>query len=547
MTSCFNKARVARRPSWPRWRVAAAFGAALSVGGCLETENFTAAPMGGYIDLSADKRKTTLFAATPLDLNTAEVALSGAKRARPTKHVTWLRYGGCVTRGRGRRCYGARVDLTIAAAGSASLGATADGAIELSVPLTYDIKARGLRRARQVRDRVTGVVTARIAFPIIVDGSLAPTLGAPGRVHFEGQAPKVFGRVFDLSGWARAWANQSMRSARTVLTQMLQDAPLKTATERVWVRLQKPVQLTSTANSDQALKRWLIARPIAVVGAGVSVRDGKLYLRSAVEADVHLSSELVHVDDAATAVRALSARDIKFEQDASTETELSLVVSLPVTKLRDDIAKAYAPDTEITSRASVTQPEYRFRLGAAVVSPAQRFFAISIPAEIRAPVRFAGRTGVINLVGRPRLDAKTMTLTVSRVSFPVIADPSKTAPDPSLAFSAAPFAQQLDGLSPIDLSESLTRVTPKIATLFNADTLAIQSGPADGGLRMSSRFMLTLSDAVVPSPKGIDVAARLSGDLMFVYAPKSQQTARRSEPTRANGDIVESVRSLSSE
>ncbi|MEO1694862.1 MAG: hypothetical protein AAFR55_06455, partial [Pseudomonadota bacterium] len=536
-----------------------------TLGGCLQTEQFTPRAIVGAVDLEATTERTVIHAAVPVDLRSVATGFDAAVLAPASKYVTWLRYGGCIGAKRTRRCYGARLTIRLAVAGEATVTASPTGAVAVSVPLSYDLSARGLRRARSKRDRAQGTLTARVDLPITIGADLKPVLSAPGRLTLDGATPEIFGKPFNLTPWTAGMSKRIAASARRAVAPALEAAPLKQATAEVWARLHRPLLLTGRPTTraprdrtpvaarqplptgdapaptaspvgDDAVRtpietqppmqRALIATPRRVVGADAATHDGTLYLRAAIETGAVLKRTFndAGVDaNAETVVRALDDDLIAFADAPVSKTTMTVVASLPITALRDHIATAFVDPDTVASRAAPTAPRFEMEVGAPIVRPAHRLFAIELPAKIITPVRLAGRSGVINLVGRPRLDIARRTLELTGVSFPVITDTRARRPDPAIALTEQAFAARLAKLPPVRLDNALSVLEERVKSLFGDatwDAHGDMRGPRGGRtLRLVSDIAVALDANAVPSVAGIDVSATVTGAVMLVLQP----------------------------
>ncbi|MEO0799380.1 MAG: DUF4403 family protein [Pseudomonadota bacterium] len=491
--------------------------AALATAGCEPAANFTTAPMLGYVDPSARARTTVIHAAVPLDpmalslAGVASVPASTPTRRRRNAFVTWLRYGGCVARGKSRRCFGARVDGRLKRAGAPKISVSATGAVEVAIPVAFRLSARGLRRGRADRSAASGQTAIVVAFPIEIGRDLSPKLGARGAPKIQGSDTTLYGRAFDMGPHVGKWVGTQLPEIKTQLEEALGRLPIADATRKVWAQLQRP---TPFGLGD---KRWLTATPIRVIGADVMKRDAEIYFRTAIEADIRVMTGSMPEPGP---IQVLTPELIKLtsaDSPTPNQTNVPVAIGLPMDGLKHNLAKAFPDGTKIVSqRDSVTAP-FALRLDGIHVNAAQRFVAISFDAEVLSPKRFAGRTGRINLVARPELDPASGTLKLTGVSFPVISAPTASRPDPEIKLSASPFAERIGQLGTLAFKTRVDQLRAQIATLFKGDVTP--------ELRFVSALRPKRFDTVVLSPDGLDLGVELEGALMMVYRPTIQQSA----------------------
>jgi hypothetical protein len=531
---------------WFRGRaVVSAALAALGVAACDGDVHLTRAPIFGADAPAATTRVTEIGVAAPIDVEALGSQLRETMSARPVQARRWLRRAGCF--GAPRRCFGARVDVTLSTKGAVQLRPRADGTVDVRLPVDYRLEGRGLRVGRSQRDVRTGTVVVSRQFALSLSPNLTPSVRAVSDVRIEGETAAVFETTLDLSRHLRRH-KQRLRSGSVAaaVEKSVRAGQLDEAVTRGWAVLQKPLTVPArsdaetVADAGDSAGYWLVAEPIRVGKPGFAATpDGRVAARAVIRAKVLVGDgEAPDVSFAQPLLARFIARSTK-DEDAPRDakpfsTELSFRSEVAVADLSARLADALATQSEFAMRDTPTSPRVVVRLAAPEVRPARRFLALSFDAEVVSPVRYSGMSGRLHLVGRPTVDAGGAMLRLSGLSFPVIGQPDAVRPRIQPPLSAGPLVERFAPAMSIPLPDVQS------GALRAAKRLLSVEGVADFDL--AGEFDRITVDGALPSTRGVRLATVVGGQLWLIYRPNQQQAVARRNVLSSG--LVDEIRAL---
>lgn len=517
-----------------------AVAAALMVGACERQMHLSPAPIFGAAETVGERpRETSIAVRVPLDETALELELRQATRQRPVRVVRWLRRAGCQSNG--RRCFAARIDGQLVVGEDIALQSGPDGRLRVSVPISYTLRARGLRHGRGRRERKRGVARAQMTFAVALSSNMTARITPTGvMAQLDGLVP-VFDAQLDLSKSSEKLRRRLRARIIPVVREAVLRASLADGLTESWAALQRPILLNP--GKTNAGPSWMVGEPFRLNRVGFSGGGNEpLALDADLAVRLRLGGGAAPTTDY---VQPLLGKHLSHQSKSPSDeqlddksvwgrTTITMATSVPLNPLAARVADSIGDGLTVIMRRSVTSPEVQLAISKPALRPARRFLAISLDAKVLSPPRLAKYSGKVHLVGRPIFDRATETVRLQGLSFPVIAQSDARRPTSEIPLEASSLVERLAPLLSVGLKGARQATLEGARDLFRVHVTE--------ALSVSATFSDAEIVSVSPSQDGLDVATSVQGRLVLTYRGDRQQAALR-QGVMSSG-LVDQIRSV---
>ena len=511
---------------------------AVLVAGCKQEVQFTKAPPFGPSPPATVRRDlTTIQIGLPVDL-TAAVEL--ADKALPEslgKIVDWIDDAACDRRTRAIECNGVRVDIEVQRNGSVTLALADDGRLAITVPLKYDLTARGLGWASYIRERKSGVITATIPIDVALNAAFEPDARLKEPVTLsERTVPALKGKIA-MARHLDARLKKPLAPVLEAIRLGMGAKDMRATTERAWRALYTPMEL------NREPQTWLRIEPERIGHAGFVMDGDRLLYQLGIGARVSVANgqrpapllprRLPELTPNSGALAAPAAKRAPEGRVVDTRTQMHLPVVMSLTPMLAAVRDAF-PGSEVhkTGPGTETAP-----IGVKVrhlsFFPSKGDLGIEMQLDVVEPSRWVGLIGTAHFVGRPVVRANGI-LELEAVQLPdhkARAKGAKGAPraaEPSNVprIGPEPFDGRIARSARMDLRNAIRDVLPHANGLFDQSL--------GDGFVLRGRFDEVTVAGVEPVRDGIEITFKLGGSLNLRYEPTSALAApiQPETPTR---------------
>ncbi len=501
---------------------------AASLAACKQEIQFTRTPFAGVVEQDQRAGETTLFFGIPIEMTSVVAVAEASLASQIARSREFIDDIACDKRKSAFvECNGAIVTAELTRTGA--ITASADGSrLQVTIPVTYDINARGHGWASYLTDRKTGITSVSVPF----DVSLSTTFGLDVRlagdlVWADKGVPVLKGKV-PLSRMADGKIKAQIKGIAEELRKTLAAQPIRDSADRAWRALHAPIELT------RGPSLWLRSQPERIYSGGFAMVDGVMQYRLGFDAKVS-----VHRGErpAPLFVKALPGplRQPPGKQDAAKpetgQTVLRLPYDVGALALQQTIAMAFPKSDVIETRADAKSAPIKVRVTSASTFPARDRLALELNLDVVEPSRLLGMGGKAYLIGKPVFDPATGILEVREITFPGAPQKGGKAPEGVLRIGEEPFAGRFAAAARLDIGKVIEGMQPRINAMLNQ--------PLDETMELSGAFASMQVVGVDPIKDGFRLLLELKGTLSIIPRAGVVRTTGSMQPT---ADTVDAAR-----
>jgi hypothetical protein len=506
----------------------------LSLTACNQEVQLTRDPFPGpQADAETKLSPTVVFVGAPVDLGPARTQIDAGLTEKVATIVQLIDNAACGRRNGQPDCNDAKVDGEIERDGPVTLDITPAGRIELTVPLRYNWKARGLGWARDVTDAGAGAFTVKMPYEVYWTSSYA----AEVRIREDGivwseQTIKVLKGKLALSKLVEAKLRKSMNGSGELMRKAIADTGMKETVAQAWAALHRPIELSGTPTL------WLKSEPERVFPGGLSVLDGRTFLRFGIAGNFGILGG----QRPAELIAKRMPEPLRVEQlpkDLVLQTSLKLPVLVSLAPMKKAVAAAFPKDEIVETQADKQTAALAVSMKSASVYPSRHHVVIDFAVDVARPRQWLGYVGRAQLLGRPVLRRDEGVVELKDLAFPALsvkdAKDAKTAKKP-LRIGQEPFARRFGLIARMDVATDLQ------AGIDRAN--AITEMPAGDGLLLSGRFDKTGAATMETARDGLLIQLPLEGELMLRADTQPARAAvivRDGSATRSSATVAPPV------
>jgi Domain of unknown function (DUF4403) len=489
---------------------------------CKQEIQFTRTPFAGVIEPDHRAGETTLFLGTPLDIATVITATEAALPGQIARSREFVDDLACDKRkGPYFECIGAVVTTEVTRTGPPT--ATADGnRLLLTIPVTYDISARGHGWASYLTDRKTGTTSVAVPF----DVSLSPTFGLDVRlsgdlIWAEKSVQVLKGKV-PLARMADNKIKAQLKIISDELRQALATQPIRDNAEKAWRALHAPVELA------RGPSLWLRGQPERIYSGGFAMAEGTMLYRLGIDAKVSIHrgerpAPLVVKPLPGPLRQPLAKSSADGSKIEAGQTVLRLPYDVGALALQQALDAAFPKGDLIDTRADSKSSPAKVRVVSASTFPARDKVALELTLDVVEPSRLLGMTGKAYLVGKPIFAADTGILDVREIGFPGAPQKSGKAPEGVVRIGEEPFAGRFASAARLDIGKVIEGMLPRINAMI--------SQPLDETMELSGVFASLHVASVDPIKDGFRLTLELKGTLSILPRSGVVRTTGSIQPT----------------
>jgi Domain of unknown function (DUF4403) len=502
--------------------------ALLGLTACNQEVQFTRDPFPGpQADAETKLSATVVFVGAPVDLTAARAQIDASLAEKISPIVQLIDNAACGRRNGQADCNDARVDGDVDRNGPVTLDITPAGRIELTVPLRYNLRARGLGWARDITDASSGAFTVKLPYEVFWTSSYAAEVRIrEDSIVWSEPTVKVLKGKLALSKVIEGKLRKSLNGSGELMRKAIVDAGMKETVAQAWTALHRPIELSGTPTL------WLKSEPERVFSAGLSATDGKTFLRFGIGGNFGIiggqrPAELV--------ARRMPdpARPDQLPKDLVLQTSLKLPVLISLAPLKKAVAAAFPKDEVVETQADKQTAALAVSMKSATVYPSRHHVVIDFAVDVARPRQWLGYVGRAQLLGRPVLRRDEGVVELKDLQFPALsakdAKEAKNAKKP-LRIGQDPFARRFALIARMDVADDLQ------AGIDRAN--AITEMPAGDGLVLSGRFDKSGAATMETARDGLLIQLPLEGELMLraeQQAPKAASViVRDARATRSS-------------
>ncbi len=461
---------------------------------CRQEVRFTQIPPLVTNETISAPKLTSLFVPVPLNLEAFTGAAEQAIGRDLKRIVAWPNNAACYTAKKYRRCEGARSDLYLTRAGTITASLDAQR-LHLKIPFNYVLKARGLGSARHLRETTKGKLQAVVGLNVVLGRGLSPSVAVLDQIVWSRQTLKVLSGAIAVNGFVSARIKRMLRPAIAVLSQELQNAPIRAAARKAWAALHTPIKLASGPDV------WLSTSPRYITDGGFSRINGQSYYRIAIASQMKIvNSSFEPQSELLTPLPRFGKR-----ADAWLPSTLQVQVNVKYEGLRRALKQAWPDPLEMPG--GIVNKPMRVTVNKAELYPSNDLLALGLDLDVKTPDRAFDLTGKAYFTARPVFDPATAQLQLTDVTIAKTNAILGIGPGTGkrLRLSAAPFLTGVTNSVNVSVAAQVKRV-------FDA-TNAILNQNIGNGLWLKGRFdRFSIAD-VNPQRQGINLTVDLIGEL----------------------------------
>lgn len=511
-------------------------GLVLGLGACKQEVQFTkAAPIGPSPPAARKVDETLVHVTVPVDLAPA-IAL--AQTALPDdlgRIVDWLDDAACGRRGRGTECNGARVDIQMTRNGPVTLHAQGADLV-LAVPLKYDLAARGLGWARDIREQRTGEIEALIRLDVTLRDGFEPEVQLAETIKLSQPSLSALKGRIGIARHLDQRLRKPLRPVAEAVRTQLAAAGLHPRAQAAWQALFTPIELSREP------QLWIRPEPRRIAGLGLTEDKGQLSFRIAIRSrmSVHKGQRPAPLlPRAMPAIERVERADQPAEGAAASlvpsvraPSTLDIPVFVSWDSMRAAVRKAFPEGEVIRPIDEGGQLPTAVKLRKIDLFPSRGRLGIEMELDVVEPAKWYGLIGTAQLVGRPvvRKDGVLEVEAIELYGQPTRAGRPRPEPRPSdgtrsVRLALEPFGSRIARHARLDIGSLVRDILPHVNGLIGQ--------PIGDGLRLDGRFEGATIVGIDPVRGGFEVVFRLEGRIAIETA--NQQAG--AVPGLAEGQI----------
>jgi hypothetical protein len=491
--------------------------AVLGLAACNQEVQLTRDPFPGPLADAENKLSpTVVFVGAAVDLTAARTQIDASLTEKISPIVQLIDNAACGRRNGQADCNDARVDGDVERNGPVTLDVTPAGRIELTVPLRYSLRARGLAWARDITDASSGTFTVKLPYEVFWTASYAAEVRIKeDAIVWSETSIKVLKGKLALSKVVEAKLRKSLNGSGELMRKAIADTGMKDTVAQAWTALHRPIELSGTPTL------WLKSEPERVFPAGLSAADGRTFLRFGIGGNFGIIAGQRPSELIARRLPEPSRAD-QLPKDQVLQTSLKLPVLISLAPLKKAVAAAFPKDEIVETQADKQTAALGVSMKSATVYPSRHHVVIDFAVDVARPRQWLGYVGRAQLLARPVLRRDEGVVELKDLSFPALsvkdAKEAKSSKKP-LRIGQEPFARRFALIARMDVAAELQ------AGIERAN--AIAEMPAGNGLLLSGRFDKSGAATMETARDGLLIQLPLEGELMI-----------RAEPAKAASVIV---------
>jgi Domain of unknown function (DUF4403) len=493
--------------------------ALLGLTACNQEVHFTRDPFPGpQTDAETKLGATTVFVGAAVDLSGARAQIDASLADKITPIVQLIDNGACGRRNNQPDCNDAKVDGDVERDGPVTLDITSAGRIELTVPMRYVWKARGIGWARDITDQSSGTFTVKLPYDVAWTSAYTPEvrIKEDGIVWSEPQIKVLKGKL-SLPKLVEAKLRKSLNGSGELMRKAVAETGVKDTVANAWAALYRPIELSagSTAGSGASIPAlWLKSEPERVFPAGLTTLEGRTFLRFGIAGQFGIVTGARPSEAIAKRVPEPQRADVQGKDPAkdpgAAQTNLKLPVLISLAPLKKAVAGAFPKDEIIETQADAQAVALAVSMKSASVYPSRHHVVIDFAVDVARPRQWLGYTGRAQLLGRPVLRRDEGIVELKDLTFPALsakdAKDAKVAKKP-LRIGQEPFARRFGLIARMDIAKELQ------AGVDRAN--GISEMPVGDGLVLSGRFDKSRPASIEIARDGLLLQLPLDGELML--------------------------------
>jgi hypothetical protein len=501
--------------------------ALLGLTACNQEVHFTRDPFPGpQTDAETKLGATTVFVGAAVDLSAARAQIDASLGDKITPIVQLIDNAACGRRNNQPDCNDAKVDGDVERDGPVTLDITSAGRIELTVPMRYTWKARGLGWARDITDQSSGSFTVKLPYDVAWTSAYAPEvrIKEDGIVWSEQQIKVIKGKL-SLPKLVEAKLRKALNGSGELMRKAVAETGVKDTVANAWAALYRPIELSagSAGPGVNLPALWLKSEPERVFAAGLTTLEGRTFLRFGIAGQFGIISGSRPSEAIAKRVPDPQQADVQGKDPAkdfgAAQTNLKLPVLISLAPLKKAVAGAFPKDEIIETQADSQAVALAVSMKSASVYPSRHHVVIDFAVDVARPRQWLGYTGRAQLLGRPVLRRDEGIVELKDLSFPALSP--KDAKDAKLAkkplrIGQEPFARRFGLIARMDVAKELQ------AGVDRAN--AITEMPVGDGLILSGRFDKSGPATMEIARDGLLLQLPLDGELMLRAGSPSGQS-----------------------
>jgi Domain of unknown function (DUF4403) len=476
------------------------------LGGCKKEVQFTRVPFAGVLEADVKASETRVFLSIPANLAPVLEAVETAVGTEVAKSREFIDDIACDKRkGNYTECMGAIVTTVLTRTGPAEATIEAQRLI-LTLPIRYEINAKGQGWAAYLQDRKVGVVTVGIPFEVTLGPNYRLDVKIGSELIWSEKTSPILKGKMAFARMADAKIKGQLKAASEPLRQAIAAHPVREATEKAWKALSMPVELTKGPSL------WLRGTPERVNGAGFALEDGAFVYRIGLDTKVAIHRGERPAPGFTVPLPEPSRSSTPGLAAAPSQTILRLPFEINSANMLAAVVAAFPKTDIIETRADAKAQPLKVKTTGVQLFASRDRLALELQLDVVEPSRLLGMTGKAYLTGRPALDKDTGILDIRDIGFPT-APPkeAKAVAAGLLRIGEEPFAGRFAQAARLNMSGILADLLPKL----NGQ---IRQSLADN-MEIIGQFEGSTIKSVEPTVGGFRLNLELTGVLALKVAP----------------------------
>lgn len=453
---------------------------------------------------------STVSVALPVDLAPLAKQVDATLPEQLATVRDWLPDAACAQRGgvRGYECNAAKLEGTVTRNGPVELKVEPNG-LRLVVPVKYALSATGIGWASTLTESKSGETTTGVSFAV----AFGPNNALDVTVH-DDTANRAAGIALlkgavNIGRLIEPRVKPAMKSAEADLRRSLAALPIKAAVNRVWSILSAPVELGEGAGL------WLKSAPDYYTTGQFAEVGGRLSYQMSIAARVAV------VEGKRTMAGATKRQPIRSLDSPPVRATVRLALPIDLEAIRQAVETTFVTEQVLESRVDRFTDPVKVKVRGTRVYPALRQIGLELDVEATSN---KGKTyaGKLNLVGRPVIDVAGGTVTLTDVTFPIVAtrDASGRGVGPVSdmpRLGVEPFASMFAKSARLDVSRPLSEAPRRLAHLANRRI--------GDDLTLTGQFTEAIPVSFELAVDGAWLLIDVLGDVAFTYESTTEAAA----------------------
>lgn len=492
------------------------------------------APVGTLED-ATPQTTTSVFATLPLDLSVLRTDLDREVPEKLVHIVKWAENAACDRRSTGYDCTSARIEADVVRKGPIAITATAAGRLAITIPLGYEVQARGRAWAAAITERKAGDLSVSLELEV----SLAPDYSTDVRPLADAvwsvRTLPVLKTEFDLVREIEPRLQRALLVAAAAVKRQLAQLPLRDAATLLWAQVQQPVELISNR------RMWLRGEPDRIYSGGFGRDTGQpaTALRDVVTFRIAIFGRFgIWVDERPAALIARPVPPPLRGQIAGAQGNMRTRLRLPFTidlEAATAAVREQFPEKEIIeTRADRLATPVKVRISRIDIFPSRQMLGFDLTLDVVSPSNWLGLEGRAHLVGRPVVKPETQQVGLENVGFPLFTQRTLKPQQKTVRIGEKPFAERIEAAFRLDAARLVEEAKRQAASAFDQ--------ALGDDIVMSGRFDAVSIGGITPVRDGLALAVDLDGRLEFRLDPDALRAAATYTTTSSSTTVEQGGR-----